>query len=472
MQRINLSRGMPMHLTLDEILRATSVDHLTPTVPREPLSAVEIDSRSVSRNSLFVALRGIRHDGHDYVENALAQGAAAAVVETSWLNERRRSLPLIGVRDTLKAYQDIARFYRRKIDPAVVAITGSVGKTTAKEMIHAVLAQQFRAKKNIKSYNNHIGVPATLLQLEAEDQILVAELGTSAFGEIERLSELVEPDVCVLLNIGWAHLEFLESREGIARAKMEIFAHAAQDAVAVYNADDPLLRVQNYPALRRLTFGIEQSADVRACILECLPDGRYRFAVDEVQMVPSLPGRHTVYNALAAVAVGRIFQVPDAQIKEAIEHVVGAEHRLQVIHGRGLTIIDDAYNANPGSCAAALQTCADMAASGRRIAVLGDMLELGNYAEAEHRKLADQVVQLHLDALFLTGELTRFTYARAKELGYTSVFHFPTREELGDSLKAFLRDGDVVLIKGSRAMGMEKIIENLLAGEPPCSTIG
>ncbi|MDZ7371841.1 MAG: Mur ligase family protein, partial [candidate division KSB1 bacterium] len=233
-----------------------------------------------------------------------------------------------------------------------------------------------------------------------------------------------------------------------------------------------LLRIQNYPTPRRITFGIEQPADVRARILECLPDGRYRFAVDDLQMVPSLPGRHTVYNALAAVAVGRIFQVPDMQIKQAIETVAGAEHRLQVIHRCGLTIIDDAYNANPGSCAAALQTCADMAASGRRIAVLGDMLELGSYAEAEHRRLADQVVQLKLDALFLAGELTRFTYARAKELGYTSVFHFPAREGLIESLKTFLREGDVVLIKGSRAMGMEKIIEDLLAGEPPCSTIG
>lgn len=449
-----------MDLTLQEIIDSIGC-RTTGVASTKKLTGVSTDSRSVKTGELFVALRGEKFDGHAFVEQALAKGALAALVDVGFADcDLSPDQCLLRVRDTLMGFQDIARFYRKKLSPIVVALTGSAGKTTCKEFVHAVLSQKFSVHKNSKSFNNHVGVPATVLELKPEHNVLVAELGTSNFGEISRLSFLVEPDICLLLNIGYAHLQFLQSLDGVAKAKMEIFDHAAEENIALYNADDEMLRRQNFPSSTIKTFGIQASAEVKAENLICRQNGCYQFYVDQTMFQLNIPGRHNIYNALGAIAVGQIFDISPGHIKNAIESVVSAEHRMTVCRTKHNIIIDDAYNSNPGSCSAALATLADIkpAPGGRRIAVLADMLELGEFSQLEHEKLASAAQQHHLDALFLYGELTRHTAAMAKHLNYAPVRHTDNRDELVALLTAFIRQNDVILVKGSRAMHMEDIV--------------
>ncbi|RPH97606.1 MAG: UDP-N-acetylmuramoyl-tripeptide--D-alanyl-D-alanine ligase [Calditrichaeota bacterium] len=454
-----------MELTLREIIHLEGCGYVASSLPDGELAGVSTDSRTVGRNELFVALRGDNHDGHQYLSTAFERGAAAALVDSKWFQSQApaSSSPVIVVDNTLDMFQSIARYYRQKMDPQVVALTGSTGKTTCKELIHAVLAPVFRTLRNIKSFNNHVGVPTTLLQLTREHQILVAELGTSGFHEIERLSYLVEPDICLLLNIGHAHLEFLHDLEGVARAKMEIFDFAANDVVAVYNADDDVLQRQKYPAGKILTFAVERKADIRGRIISCDEQGRYTFQFEDQTIRLQLAGRHMVYNALAALAIGKLFDIKSSLMSHALENAAAAEHRLQIHDVNSRRIIDDVYNSNPSSCRAALQTLHDMQVKdgGRRIGVLADMLELGAAAESEHVRLAEIAKQLNIDVLFLFGDACRSTAARAQELGMVSC-HFSNQEELAQAIQDFWKRDDLVLIKGSRSMHMERVVDALI----------
>jgi UDP-N-acetylmuramoyl-tripeptide--D-alanyl-D-alanine ligase len=454
-----------MNLSIKEIADRFARWASLALVPAESLQGISTDSRRISAGELFVAIKGDNFDGHQFVRAALDKGAAAVLVDQAWFTENAQKFandPLLVTNDTLVAYQNIAHFYKNKMNPRVVALTGSAGKTTCKEFIYAVLAQKWRVLRNIKSFNNHIGVPATLLQLEPEHEILVAELGASDFGEIERLSELVQPDVCVLLNIGYAHLENFKNRIGVAKAKMEIFAHASQDALAIINADDEILAQQDYPGADVITFGVDPTADVVAENIACDELGRYSFYLGEMQIHLRIPGRHNIYNALAAAAAGIQFDVPMAKIKAAIESVDFVEHRMNVTNAKGKIIFDDVYNANPGSCRAALETAADIQIvdGARRIAVLGDMLELGELSELEHRNLAEAVKENSIDALFLYGSFTNATAARASELGLV-VNHFQDQIELINELESFSAENDLILVKGSRSMHMEHIVDAL-----------
>ncbi|MBN1560467.1 UDP-N-acetylmuramoyl-tripeptide--D-alanyl-D-alanine ligase [candidate division KSB1 bacterium] len=452
-----------MNLTLDEITTLFPCRAMGALAPNA-LTGVSTDTRRMQAGELFVALRGDVFDGHDFVPTALSKGALAALVDQRYI-EKQPHLPrgaFIIVEDTLKAYQQMARFYRQKMAPTVVALTGSAGKTTCKEFIHAVLSEKYSVHKNEKSFNNHVGVPATLLELTPQHEILVTELGTSHFGEISNLGSLVAPDICLLLNIGYAHLEFLNDLDGVARAKMEIFDHAAADNTAVYNADDAILTRQHYPSAQRMTFAIDNAADVRAQHLACDQDARYTFTVEQTRFHLAIPGRHNIYNALAAIAVGMHFNVAAERMAAALARVTSVEHRMQVLQRRNVVILDDAYNANPGSCLAALNTLADFQTveGGRRIAVLGDMLELGKYAPREHEKLAAVALQYDVDALFLYGDATEATAQRGKQLPFTYVRHFKRQSDLAAELAGFVAPGDVILVKGSRAMHMENIVNS------------
>jgi UDP-N-acetylmuramoyl-tripeptide--D-alanyl-D-alanine ligase len=450
-----------MELTLDKIMTLFPCWTMGALAP-DALTGVSTDTRSLRSGELFVALRGDVFDGHEFVSTAFSKGALAVLVDQRYIAQQ--TYPpgaYIIVEDTLKAYQLMARFYRKKLAPTVVALTGSAGKTTCKEFIYAALSEKYSVHKSQKSFNNHVGVPATLLELTRQHEILVTELGTSHFGEISNLSFLVEPDICLLLNIGYAHLEFLNDLDGVAKAKMEIFDHAAADNIAIYNADDALLARQRYPSAQQMTFAIHNAADVRAENLTCDGDARYAFTVQGTYFQLAIPGRHNVYNALAAIAVGLQFSVPLERIAVAFERVTSVEHRMRVLHRQNMIIIDDAYNANPGSCAAALATLADFQTGegGRRIAVLGDMLELGEYAKREHEKLAAAALQNDIDALFLYGDAAEATAQRAKQLPFTYVRHFKTQSDLAAELTGFVVPGDVILVKGSRGMHMENVLD-------------
>ncbi len=453
-----------MELTFREIIELDSTWQTFGQVPAGEVPGFSTDSRHIRTGEIFVPIKGDNFDGHSFIEAALDHGASLAIVEKEWFetnNKRYADKPLLLVPDALSAYQEIARYYRKKLDPQVVALTGSAGKTTCKELIYAVLSKKYNVLKNSKSFNNHVGVPKTLLDLNPEHEILVAELGTSGFGEIERLSYLVEPHVGLMLNIGYAHIEFLRDLPGVTRAKMEMFEHVDPNGAAIYNADDPYLRFQHYAVSEVLSFAIHSYADVRAENLSCEKHGNYSFDCAGERFSLHLPGRHNVYNALAAVATGLYFQVPLADIKDALASVDSVEHRLQVSQFNGFTLVDDAYNANPNSCRAAMNMLADMQiTNGRRFVVLGDMLELGDFSEMEHRNLADVAKASFIDALFLFGTYTKFTAERATALGLRAA-HFEDMASLITELKAALNEDDVVLVKGSRSMRMERVVTAL-----------
>ncbi len=450
-----------MLLTLTDIVELFPC-RIVGELSSEQLPGISTDSRNLDVGDLFIAIRGEKFDGHAFIKSAFDQGAAAALVDNDF-SDFAHGRSCIVVDDTLKAYQEIARCYRQKMAPTVVAITGSAGKTTCKEFVYAVLTQKYKVHKNIKSFNNHIGVPATLLELQPDDEILVSELGTSNFGEISNLSYLVQPDLCVLLNIGYAHVEFLKSLDGVARAKMEIFDHAVEHNVAIYNGDDDTLVKQHFPSSTQTAFGTTATCDIKATDLGCDEQGRYHFKVNGHYFELSIPGRHTVYNALAAIAIGLHFDVPMPDISRAIADVNGIEHRMTVVRAPHHVIIDDAYNANPGSCKAALETLSDISTgAGRRIAVLGDMLELGDYATAEHYKLAAMAKNNNVDALFLFGDFTKVTAQAAEPLHFEYVGHFNSRDELIEKLKGAIKVHDVILVKGSRSMQMEQVVNALM----------
>lgn len=431
------------------------------------LSGVSIDSRTIKKGELFFAIAGENFDGHKFVKQAFANGAAAAVINEAFYEENVDQigyLPVITVPDSLVAFQELARNYAKKKKTTVIAITGSAGKTSTKEFIASVLATTYPVHKNEKSFNNHVGVPLTLFGLQPHHRFLVAELGTNHFGELDRLSYLVEPDVCLFTNIGYAHLEFLQSLEGVARAKMEMLNHMKPGAKIFYNGDDPMLAKQDFLSSKIVTYGLSPANDVVATNLKCDRNGFYTFKVKNTSIKLSIPGQHNVINALAAVAVGLEHEVSMENIKKGIERVEPVDKRMKVYKKSMVTVIDDSYNMNPNSCQAALVTASDIdvSHSGRKIAVLGDMLELGDYSKAEHRHLAEMVKESGVDTLFLYGKETQHTVMRAIEIGFLKFFYYDRMEDLIESLKNYVKPDDLVLVKGSRGMRMEKVVQSLL----------
>ncbi len=419
------------------------------------------DSRTVKPGDLFVALRGERFDGHEFVPEAFARGAVAAVVCRGSENHLREvDRPLLLVEDTLRALGELARFHRRHFDIPLLALTGTVGKTTAKEFIAAVLSRRFRVLKNESSYNNVIGVSLTLARLDAVHQLAVCELGTNHPGEIRALCSLCEPTVGLILNVGRGHLEFFGSVEGVRREKYELANWLRERGLGpvFLNADDPVLRSQPPQASEIVWFGQAPDANVRV-VLESEEDGRAVVRFGEMRVQLPIPGLHHLCNAAAAVAVGRHFGIPDDAIAEGLSTVSTAPHRGQVERVGGVVLVDDAYNCNPESARAACRTLAKLEGR-RRIFVFGDMLELGEAAESEHEALGRELRSLGVDALFAFGPLAERTASSARGAGLPS-WHFAEKTALVEALANYVQPGDAVLFKGSRGMRMEEALEGL-----------
>lgn len=430
-------------------------------------SGVSTDSRAVKKGEVFFAIIGEKFDGHEYVANSLKNGACAVVVNGGWYEKNINHdgpLPVITVNDTLFAFQELARYYRKKHNVPVIAVTGSAGKTSTKEFVTSVLSTTLKTLGNKKSFNNHIGVPLTLFGLEKDHQVLVAELGTNHFGELDRLSYLVEPTTCVFTNIGYAHLEFFKSLKGVTKAKMEMLNHRQNGGTIIINGDDPMLSSQDFRSSKIVTFGLSKANDIVAENLRCDKNGFYTFTVKDTSIKLSIPGQHNVLNALASVAVGLEYEVTMDNVKKGIERVEPVEKRMKIFKDSFVTVIDDSYNGNPSSCQAALVTASDINVnqSGRKIAVLGDMLELGEFSKPEHRHLADMVKESGVDTLFLFGKETKHTLMRAIEIGYFKLFYYEKMEDLVESLQNYVKPEDLVLVKGSRSMQMERAVKGLL----------
>lgn len=439
---------------------------------------VSTDSRTVQAGNVFVALRGERFDGHGFVDDAVRRGAACVVVsDTACLAPTRLATSgadpgVIGVADTEKALQDLATAHRHTYQGSVVAVTGSNGKTTVKEMIAGVLQCWLSTHKTSGNLNNHIGVPLAVLGLERLKRVLVLELGMNHLGEISRLCEIARPDVGVITNIGQAHLGGLGSVEAIQQAKGELTASLPSTGVAVVNADDPrALALGRQSAARLLTFGQSQDADVRGWVRENLGLGGTRCRVvlgchtHDVRL--RVPGTHQIMNALAAAAVGMTFGVPEERIVWALQRHRGVQGRLAVRRGRGVWLIDDTYNANPQSMRAALDFLAGVPGAGRRIAVLGDMFELGETGPALHEEMGLAVSNANIHTLIALGGNAGYIARGARQAGMECrrIHHAQSQQEVLDILDEIAQPRDVILFKGSRGMAMERLVE-ALADDP------
>ena len=452
-----------MNLTISEILQATQ-GNLIQGNPNTIIIQVSTDSRTIKKGDLFVALVGEKFDGHNFLQGVCQQGAVGAVVSKPITDYSQLESPIIiQVSDTLVALGDIANCHRRKFNLPIVAITGSNGKTTTKDITTAVLAQRFAVFKSEKSYNNQIGIPSRLMQLSEGDEIAVLEIGTSWPGEIERLSQITAPTVGVITNIGPAHLERLGSIEGVAEEKGALLTHVEH---AILNADDPMT-----PTLTRrvcgqiTTFGWGVDADVSATEIEIDSFGKPVFTLKvggnegERVHLPCL-GKHNIYNALAAAGVGLWAGLTPIEICAGLERFQPADMRMQPIIHNKLHIINDAYNSNPESLNSALTFLSDIEITGKRIAILGDMLELGEHSHALHLQTG-QSIPTNVNLLITVGVHSRAIADGAAGI-VESIISCDTPMQAAQQLTKYAQPGDAVLIKGSRGIKLEQVLEELM----------
>ncbi len=421
-----------------------------------------VDSRLVQEGNLFFAIPGERVDGHKFVNQTLENGASAAVVEHDIENCVG---PTIRVGNTQKALLDIAALYRAGFDIPVVGITGSVGKTSTKEMIASVLGEKYNVLKTEGNFNNEIGMPLTLFKVGPEHEATVVEMGINHFGEMERMAAASRPDMFVITNIGDCHLEFLGDRDGVLRAKTEGLAFMPEGAPLILNGDDEQLRkLADRAEFKVLYYSLEDSAAAAYAtdIVSKGPSGSdFTMHLDgeSIAVHVSVPGRHMVANALAAALVGRELGMNIEQIKSGIEAAQTISGRSNFINVGGVTIIDDCYNANPNSMKASLEVLSGC--EGRRIAVLGDMGELGANEKALHYEVGEYIAGLGLDAVFMSGELAEEISKGAGDNGLDDLFYIKEKETMSDILCHYVKPGDTVLIKASHFMRFDSLINDL-----------
>ena len=420
-----------------------------------------VDTRTLSPGDLFFALRGPNHDGHAYVALALEKGAAAAVVEHSTPGANT-----LVVGDSLAALQALAAFARQRWGGRIVGVTGSAGKTTVKDAIAHLLAVELRVGKTVGNLNNHIGVPLSILRLPDESRVGVLEMGMNHVGEIRTLAAIAKPDIGVVTNVGYAHVEAFDSIDGVALAKRELIEGLdPQSGIAILNADDP--RVLGFRSIhpgRTITFGFSDEADVQATDVALTPGGT-RFRVDGIDFRTTLAGRHGVLNLLAGMAVARAFEIPLERLRTAVAKFAIGKMRGERLEHNGITIWNDCYNSNPEAVCAMLEVLRSTPAR-RHIAVLGEMLELGTAAESLHRQTGRWAAESGLNALIAVGGAARFMAEEAVRAGMPpQSVHFFERSEgaAGEFVKQLAQPGDAILFKGSRGVRIELTMEKVLA---------
>lgn len=428
----------------------------------QEISAITTDSRKIEKDCLFVPIVGERVDAHRFIPDVMTKGALATLSE--------RELPeadyaYIQVEASLQAVKDIAEFYLEQLQIPVVGITGSVGKTSTKEVIASVLKEKYRTLKTQGNFNNELGLPLTVFRLRDEDEIAVLEMGISDFGEMTRLAKIARPDTCVITNIGTCHLENLGDRDGVLKAKTEIFKYLKPEGHIVLNGDDDKLStVTEYKGIRSVFFGMRGNCQVygdeivsrglkgMTCTIHL---GETAFSVD----IP-MPGRHMVYNALAAAAIGNIYGLTTEQIKAGIESLEPISGRFRMIETEKFLIVDDCYNANPMSMKASLDVLKDGA--GRRVAVLGDMGELGTNEVQLHEEVGEHAGKCGIDVLICAGPLCRHMAEKAASVNPSlKVIYEQDRDSLMEHLQDYVQPGDTILIKASHFMKFEEAVEKL-----------
>lgn len=434
--------------------------------PKASADKAGTDTRTLEKESLFFAIKGERFDGHEFIHAAFEKGASIVVSEKSI--QAPPGCAAIIVEDTVKALGDMARNYLKTYRIPVVGITGSVGKTTTKDMIAQILSTQYRVHKTMGNFNNHIGLPLSVLKLTRDHTAAVFEMGMSGMGEIEYLSRIIQPDIGVVTNIGISHIEKLGSRQNILRAKLEICKGMEKDGKLVLNGDDELLSgLEGLLPMPVIFYGINDNISLHAFGIESMGEAGVKFTValrdEDVEVQIRVPGIHNVSNALAAIACGLELGITNENIQKGLAAYSQEKMRLNVRQFNGIKVIDDAYNAAPASVTAALSVLHELSGGQRSIAVLGDMLELGAYARDAHQQTGAMVAQQHIHYLVAIGELAQDYIHGAVNAGMKeeNTRHFSTGDASVEYLKSFLQPGDVILFKGSRGMNLDKVIEAL-----------
>lgn len=422
------------------------------------ISGVSIDTRKVKQGDLFICIKGERFDAHRFAQQAIENGAVAVMIH----NDIDYDCPYVKVEDTSKALLDLSGYYRSKFNIPLVALTGSVGKTTTKEFTFLVVNSQFKAIKTLGNLNNEIGLPQMLFQLDSSVEAAVIEMGMNHFGEIHKLTTAAKPNAALITNIGVSHIENLGSREGILKAKLEILDGLEKGSPLILNGDNDLLKTVRNDDYKIYFYGIENGDFKAENIVE--ENGSTSFDIcyygnRQSVTIPTI-GIHNVYNALAAFAVGFVLNIDAQKCADALSRYQPEGMRQKSVSINGITVIEDCYNASPDSMKAAISTLANTSGK-RKIAVLSDMLELGDYSAEAHRQVGEIVADNNIDCLFTFGEASIHITERAKELGMKNVFHFSGKEEMSSALLDTIKKGDTLIFKASRGMKLEEVIRKV-----------
>ncbi|MBZ5623563.1 MAG: UDP-N-acetylmuramoyl-tripeptide--D-alanyl-D-alanine ligase [Acidobacteriia bacterium] len=450
-----------MTLNLQEVARAMTAEGEALPVK---VTGWSVDTRTQNPGDLYFALRGPNHDGHDFVAAALEKGAVGAVVEKLPENAGRSGgPPYLLVRDTSQALQELGAWARQRWGGQVVGVTGSAGKTTTKDAIAHLLETELQVGKTVGNFNNHVGVPLSILRLPDECRVGVLELGMNHAGEIRELAAIARPEIGVVTNVGYAHVEFFDSIDGVAAAKRELIEGLPPDGVAVLNADDPrVLRFRDAHPGRAVTFGFSECAGVRAEAVDFRAEGT-RFRALGIDFETGLTGRHAVLNLLAAIAVAQVFGVSPERLREPVRTFTIGKMRGERLEHNGVVVWNDCYNSNPEAAEAMIDVLAKTPAE-RRIAVLGEMLELGHAAEELHRELGRYAAEHGVDALIGVRGTARSMVSEAIAAGLpeSAAWFFEEPADAGDFVRRWARPGDAVLFKGSRGVRVERALERFL----------
>ncbi|HZK33910.1 MAG TPA: UDP-N-acetylmuramoyl-tripeptide--D-alanyl-D-alanine ligase [Bacillota bacterium] len=456
-------------LKIEEIVKAID-GRLVRTGKAGKITGVSTDTRTIKSGDLFIPLAGERFDGHRFMEEAATRGASAIL--TQELNIRfPKDIHIIYTNNTLKALQALSSWHLNRFATQVVAITGSTGKTTTKDMVYEVLSVKHNALKTLGNYNNEIGLPLTLLNLDRSHDIAVLEMGMSDLGEISCLVQLAPPKLAIITNVGVSHIERLGSRENILKAKLEVVGGLGEGATAIINSDDDLLQTATHSlACPVIRFGTKPPADLMAQDIQLTGDEGMSYSLriegKTYEIKLNVPGVHNVYNSLAAIGAGRAFGLTIQEIQEGLLKFKGDRMRLNISTiENDVKVINDSYNASPDSMMAALNILGSMEGS-RKIAILGDMLELGDYSKEAHKQVGRAATNCGIDILVTRGQFAAWTMEGATSAGMSSssLVHLDSNGDIITWLEGIVAQGDRILIKGSRGMHMEEIAASLQDG--------
>ena len=430
------------------------------------VTSVSIDTRVLKKNSLFIAIKGEKFDGHNFINTAVKKGAAAIMISKSFLqNIDDLDIPIVTVPDSIKALGDVAKIWRSKLNAKVIGLTGSSGKTTTKEIIAKMLAGKYKVNKTAANNNNHIGVPLTILSTTSAHQVLVAECGTNHFGEIEYTANILQPDYALITNIGDSHLEYLKNRQGVLKEKLALFDVTSKRKGKLFiNVDDDLIYKSSGKYRNKIKYGFNGKADFKGKIISYDSIGKARLELrsksKRINLTVPLPGESNAKNFLAASAVSLELGLSKNELISSTLKMKSADKRLNLKIYKNFSLIDDSYNANPDSMRAAISILSLYKNRRRKIAILGDMFELGKQSKKLHEELAEYVKTQNIHEVYTIGNMMKHFSRKLKK--YSAVIeHFESKEELKKYLKKINLHNSVILIKGSRGMEMEYFVSQL-----------